>query len=953
MPNVATFSTNWFGTWIHQWRRNFLQPMPENEEEYAFIHARQVDLLYRNFAPSAVGTVFVATLFVFAMWEVVSRSTLIAWLLGMYGVILLRHLNVRRYQHKHDAQDGIKTYKWESRFALGASIAGAMWGVMAMLFIPADNSTVLTLVVLAIAGVSAAGGAMLSSSPRSVSLFLLFALLPLSAVLASKGDRFHLFMGTTVIIYLTVLLAAVSRRQTLLFQSIRMGIENERLKGMISAEKMLAEERERTAAQLAKLEIELQYHEIFVNITDGLLLLDITDDQQLLVAGSNPALSRMLGMEEKNDGKGEVLNHFMPEVSTILEPQLRLCMTGREAIDAEATLEMPDGARVLDLSVIPLFNPKGSLYRLICIARDITVRKQMETLLFEREQAFRHLVQNSPDVIIRYDTQCRRIFTNASHAKVVNRPVSLGKTPTEDWGLPTESEEAVRFQKKLQKILDTHQPEEWELGWKQADGNAVCYMVRGVPEFDRQGNLVSVLTSARDISERVRLEEDMRRHASYDALTGLPNRRMFNDRLLEEMARTTRNGTQLALLFIDLDRFKEVNDTLGHEAGDLLLKEAAQRIQGCIRESDKVARLGGDEFVAILTDLPDLSSVGRAAQQIIDSITAPFVLQEKSAYVSASIGIAGFPMDANSADSLIASADHAMYAAKEKGRNTFSFFTQTMQHKAQSRVRLANDLRVALVDRQLEVYYQPIVSVATGKVVKAEALLRWQHPELGWVSPEEFIPVAEETGAIHEIGAWVFRQAVIMALDWKWLEQKAGKADPTYQISINISPRQFSQDRFDEILINYLQAMDVDPARVVIEITEGLLLNDHLDVTSKLQNFHNAGIKIALDDFGTGYSAMGYLKKFNIDYLKIDRSFVRDLERDPQDRAIAEAIVAMSRRLGLKTIAEGVETLAQQNALSEFGCEFIQGYLHARPMPAESFLEFMSGRLFDQRNEPS
>jgi len=444
--------------------------------------------------------------------------------------------------------------------------------------------------------------------------------------------------------------------------------------------------------------------------------------------------------------------------------------------------------------------------------------------------------------------------------------------------------------------------------------------------------------------ERKRLETQMQHQASYDPLTGLPNRRLLGDRLREEIAKAERGGYRVAVLFIDLDRFKEVNDTLGHVAGDGLLVEAAQRIRACVRESDTVARLAGDEFVVILPEVGEIVPQNRVAQCIVESMARSFLLGEHNVYVSASVGIAVYPQDADNAETLISCADQAMYTAKETGRNSFSFFTCGMLELAQQRLQLASDLREALGKGQLEVYYQPIIDVVSGQAVKAEALLRWQHPQHGMVSPDMFIPLAEETGAIHEIGDWVFRQAAGMALQWQTLCAMGNDSPALCQISVNMSPRQFIRGNPDVAWIEHLQAIGLNPEAIVIEITEGLLLEDQSDVLNKLQRFHQSGMQLALDDFGTGYSAMAYLKKFNIDYLKIDRSFVRDLETDPGDRAIAEAIVAMAHRLGLKVIAEGVETEGQCAILTAAGCEYVQGYLHAKSMPTEVFLEYVVGQ---------
>ena len=397
---------------------------------------------------------------------------------------------------------------------------------------------------------------------------------------------------------------------------------------------------------------------------------------------------------------------------------------------------------------------------------------------------------------------------------------------------------------------------------------------------------------------------------------------------------------KIALLFIDLDKFKEVNDTLGHSMGDILLAEAARRIGECVRDTDTVARLGGDEFIVILAKLDDAGSAERIAGSILQKLAEPFRLGDELAHVSASIGITLYPDDATGVEDLLKNADQAMYMAKDKGRNRFSYFTQAMQQAAQNRLRLVSDLRGALEANQFRVYYQPIVDLATGSINKAEALIRWQHPERGLISPAEFIPLAEETGLIVEIGDWVFKESARQIKHWRMLHNAA------FQISVNMSPVQFrSTDCACNIWVSYLRELELPGQSMVIEITEGLLLDIDANVTDELRGFRDAGIQISIDDFGTGYSSLSYLKKFDIDYLKIDQSFVRDLADDPDDMALSEAIIVMAHKLGLKVIAEGVETEAQRKLLSDAGCDYAQGYLFSRPVPAGEFEELLKSVL--------
>jgi diguanylate cyclase (GGDEF)-like protein/PAS domain S-box-containing protein len=448
-----------------------------------------------------------------------------------------------------------------------------------------------------------------------------------------------------------------------------------------------------------------------------------------------------------------------------------------------------------------------------------------------------------------------------------------------------------------------------------------------------------------DITLKKQADEMIWRQTNFDQLTGLINRHMFRERLSQALRKAHRSQQPMALMFLDLDHFKEVNDSFGHEVGDKLLQETARRLQGCIRESDTVARLGGDEFTIILEELDNLDDVERVAQCILHSLAEPFSLADESIYVSASIGLTFYPNDASDIDTLIKNADQAMYAAKNQGRNGYRYFTAGMQETAQNRMRLISDLRVALLRKQFEVYYQPIVELTSGNIHKIEALVRWRHPVRGLVSPADFIPLAEETGLIHEIGNWVFHEATQQLAHWR------ERYNIPLQISINKSPAQFAGNHVNHNdWFDYLQRLGLPEHSVVVEITESLLLDADSAITDRLLAFRDAGLQVAIDDFGTGYSALSYLKKFDIDYLKIDQSFTQGLAPDSEDLALCEAMVMMAHKLGLKVIAEGVETQAQSDLLTHIGCDYGQGYLYARPMPSEDFGKLLT---LDMRNQLS
>ena len=506
------------------------------------------------------------------------------------------------------------------------------------------------------------------------------------------------------------------------------------------------------------------------------------------------------------------------------------------------------------------------------------------------------------------------------------------------WKKLTHPEDVERVEDTFRAALEDRQPVyECEYRLRDKEGNWRWIWARGVTVArDAKGRPLTMTGTLSDITVRKESADLAWRHANLDALTGLPNRRLFRDRLEMELARLQRSHHSLALLFIDLDGFKQVNDAYGHDAGDILLMEAARRLQDCVRRTDIVARLGGDEFTVILTELDHPEHVEFVCQKILETLARPFFFNKDMAYVSGSIGVSLYPLDSEKADELLRKADQAMYAAKHSGKNQFHYFTQEIDDRAHQRLQITNELRHALQAGQLHVHYQPVLDLRTGRVVKAEALLRWQHPVLGDVEPAKFIPLAEESGLIQKIGDWVFREAAMCSKQCGELMRRP------FQIGVNKSPSQFMARETEHNWIRYLGEIGLSAQSISVEITEGVLLRSTAAVEGKLHYYRNAGMELALDDFGTGYSSMAYLQKYNIDYVKIDQSFVSGIAEDKGCLAITEAIIMMAHKLGKKVIAEGIETEQQKAILVRAGCDYGQGFLFSRAIPADQLKQLLA-----------
>ncbi len=566
---------------------------------------------------------------------------------------------------------------------------------------------------------------------------------------------------------------------------------------------------------------------------------------------------------------------------------------------------------------------------------DASKRRELEEALRESEERFRDLYENAPhcDFTADMDGTIRMVNKAAVELLGYARDDLIGRSVLDLYADTPGGKDKARLLN--QRIGSGEEVDGEELEMRRADGRTIWVSLTVRLLQDPQGQLLGRRGMVVDITERKRAEDTIKHLAYHDALTDLPNRALFTDRLALALAQVRRERRTLAVMFLDLDRFKGVNDTVGHAEGDQLLKSVGEALTGLLREADTLARVGGDEFTILLPGISQVEDAVEVAEKILEALRRPWVLTGHDFHVTTSIGIAIYPSDGEDAESLLRNADTAMYRAKDCGRDNYQLYTAAMNDRIAQRLALENDLQHALEREEFVVYYQPQVSIDTGQIVGSEALLRWQHPERGLVLPGEFIPVAEETGLIVPLGEWVLRTACAQNKTW----QEEGR--PPIRVAVNLSARQFQQRNLAGRVAQVLKETGLDPHYLQLEITESAAMQDAEFTIAMLQDLREMGVQISIDDFGTGYSSLGYLKRFPIDTVKIDRSFVRDLTVDTNDAAIASTVIVMARNLNLNVIAEGVETEEQLAFLKQQRCDEFQGYLFSRPVPAEAFAEIL------------
>ncbi|MBI2289329.1 MAG: EAL domain-containing protein [Betaproteobacteria bacterium] len=938
------------------------------------VFAEQVRLLYRLSKPAYVGTLVNVMVIALALRNVVPLPLLLSWVALVTVVTLARYLLFKAYFARPLPVEDAPL--WANRFSVGALVMGCMWGLLGSVLMPQEEIMYQFLIVFLIVAMVASAMMVLTPLKLPLIAFSMPALLPVIFAMFVQGGDVHFYMGVLLLVFVAVLMGTYPIMHETHVASLRTRLENNALIEHLS---------EANRRQTGQLEQQKITDEALRQSTRKLeALIDASPlgiavfDMEAKIQRWNPAAERLFGWTER-----EVLDKpnpiFPPAMAEGASTHRERILSGTLFDNVEAVRVRKDGTLVnVSLSAAPLSDGTGRIIGRVAMFADISERKRVEQRQRLQSAITEMLAeaQRVEEIIPRLIQQLCECWGFAAGARRVVGEDKLLRH-REYWCLPIPAIETFMRQSAarvdrvgenaglLRRVWATGQPV-WladlaqestffrgpralEAGLHSA--LAVPIMVGGeffgaIEFFGREVRRydAEIVAFAQNVGSqlgqfiaRKQAESNLTFSANHDALTSLPNRFMFNERLTQALARAHRQGKMVAVLFIDLDRFKVINDTLGHDAGDRLLIELATQLRGCLRENDTIARQGGDEFVVLIEDIHDPNQVTGVAQKILETVAEPHVLGGQEFNITASIGISVYPTEGADLQTLLKNADIAMYRAKEQGKNNFQFYSAEMNQHTFERLALETSLRRAIEREEFLLYYQPKTDLRSGRITGVEALVRWKHPELGMVSPAQFIPLAEETGLIGPIGDWVLRTACAEARRW------TAQGTSEISVAVNLSARQFAREDLAQSITSVLLESGLEPRFLEIEITESTVMHNAKRAAHVLQQLKEMGIRVAIDDFGTGYSSLGYLKRFPIDSVKIDRSFILDIPLDNDDVAITRAVIAMAHSLRLKVVAEGVETEEQYQFLRNHDCDEMQGYFFSEPIDAAALVGLISG----------
>ena len=939
-----------------------IQPTTNTEHVYA----EQVRQLYRLSRVAYYGTLVNASILVFALWGLVSSTLLGGWLCAVFAVTAARYLLYRAYQGLQPPDSEVRT--WARRFVIGAGAAGLLWGIAGSLLYPVSSLPHQFLVILLVGGMALAALVVLAPMPRACLAFVLPALLPLTVSVFFQATELHVFMGALIIVCVAVILATVQVLSGMMRDALRMKFENSALVEQLSrANRELSEN---VAAQRRSEEVlrqnEQRYRHMFEANPAPMW---IRDEETLSILAANDA-----ALAAYRYTRAE----FLRLKSTDLQPA--------GEVDRYADVVRNRDSRQGFTSHWRHCRKDGSLMDVETISHPFELdgrpaRLTLVTDVTERVRAERHRnVEIAVTMLLAYGHGVEEVMPRVIQALCDGLGYAYGARWTldakqqvlrcaESWSVPEPKTEEFRraSSQRLESpgkpggvnrrvwatsapvwvadVADDSTLQRRDIALQAGLQSAFAFPILvggefyGLMEFfarePRQRDervLELVQTVGVQIGQfiaRKQAEINLQFFASHDPLTGLFNRGMFNDRLQQAIAQAARFERSLALLFIDLDGFKLVNDTLGHNAGDALLAELAARLRVTLREGDVIGRMGGDEFVVLIEEFAEAGQVAEVAKKMLETVARPFVLQAREFEVTASLGISIYPEDGKDAQTLLKNADMAMYLVKQQGKNSFRFYSPQLNVHLVERLSMESNLRRAIERGELQLAYQPKVGVRDGQVSGVEALVRWQHPTQGLINPGEFVPLAEDAGLMLAIGEWVLHTACRQVRDWR------DQGLPLLRVAVNISPRQFAQDSLIQVVREALHHSGVDPARLELEVREEMVLRNLERAVRVLNQFKDLGVRLVIDDFGTGYSSLNALKRLPVDGVKIDRTLVLDLPRGTDAAALTRGVIAMAHSLGIAVTAEGVETREQWEFLNQLACEEMQGNYFSAPVGPE------------------
>jgi diguanylate cyclase (GGDEF)-like protein/PAS domain S-box-containing protein len=869
------------------------------------IQSAQTRQMFAASAVSIATSTVLAAILAFMQRDVIDAAVVAGWFSLIVLVMLARAALVLAYQSAQANEETARV--WLMRFRAGVLATSLVWGAAGFVLFPVDHPQHQMFLIFMLAGLTAGGVISYSADLFSGIVFAVSILAPLIVRLFLAGDSLSVAMAMAATLYLGFMIMSMRYISRNIAENIVLRLEAASREQIVRA----SEERYR---------LLLSHSPVGIFHYDTRLVISYCNDRFADILHS--AAEQIVGLDMK----------LLKDQSVL--PALQQALTGEIGnYEGPYIATFSDSNGWVAMTCAPSRDVSGNIMGGIAIVQDITDRKLAEQQLriaataFESQEGI--LITDADNVILRVNSAFMHI-TGYDAGEVI------GKNPRV---LSSGHHDATFYAAMWQAI---HNDGSWEgeIWNRRKNGDIYPEHLTITSVTDTNDAITHYVATFNDITASKAAENEIRNLAFYDPLTGLPNRRLLMDRMHHALATSTRNGREGALLFIDLDNFKTLNDTLGHDVGDRLLQQVAQRLIACVRDGDTVARLGGDEFVVMLEGLSEQTLEAAAqteavGEKILAALNQPYPLAPHSYHNSPSIGAILFSDHHQAIDELLKHADIAMYQAKKAGRNTMRFFDPKMQETINARAALEGELRTALQNRQFHLHYQIQVD-SSHHPLGAEALIRWQHPERGMISPAQFIPLAEESGLILPIGLWVLDTACAQINAWQ-----TALLTRDLVLAVNVSARQFRQPDFVAQVREAIQRHAINPRRLKLELTESLLLDNIEDTIATMNALKAIGVRFSLDDFGTGYSSLQYLKRLPLDQLKIDQSFVRDIATDNSDRAIVRTIIAMARSLNLDVIAEGVESEEQRQLLLEKGCAHHQGYLFSRPVPVEQLEELL------------